>query len=289
MKDPGEVISAFLKTMESPFDHWYPVREDDEVDTHASNRFFLDMQKELGEDDLIGRMPFMRYQPKKGTPKEILMWEFRLETHQRFGMRTEEEFRTQRSSFATNHSTVRSIGGKFFFGGFAINLDDQAFLKGPLYAGSRCTIRTSAKLIGPILLGDGAYVNTSAILGRTILGAGSQIEEHATIKDSIIGRGVFIESGVKLLHRSGLQSRMIVTKDFRTMKEAPVSTGRHKFGAVIGDDCHIGANTVLEPGTILFPGCHIPAQTRIRAGIYEPDFFRTRVPGVGHTRAPNCS
>ena len=33
-----------------------------------------------------------------------------------------------------------------------------------------------------------------------------------------------------------------------------IETGVTKFGALVGDDCKIGANAVLSPGTILAKG-----------------------------------
>lgn len=34
-----------------------------------------------------------------------------------------------------------------------------------------------------------------------------------------------------------------------------MDSGLRKFGAVLGDGCQTGCNTVLNPGTIAAPGC----------------------------------
>jgi carbonic anhydrase/acetyltransferase-like protein (isoleucine patch superfamily) len=40
-------------------------------------------------------------------------------------------------------------------------------------------------------------------------------------------------------------------------------TGLVKFGAVLGDGCRIGANSVTSPGTLLPPGTIVPRLTLI--------------------------
>jgi acetyltransferase-like isoleucine patch superfamily enzyme len=43
-----------------------------------------------------------------------------------------------------------------------------------------------------------------------------------------------------------------------------VETGLAKFGAILGDGCEVGCNSVLNPGTILGAACAVPPLSRVR-------------------------
>jgi tetrahydrodipicolinate N-succinyltransferase len=65
---------------------------------------------------------------------------------------------------------------------------------------------------------------------------------------------------------------VIEVTDFRKgQKRANVSLERRKQGPFIGDGCRIGANAVIEAGTILMPGCVVDHGEVIRSGIYTKD------------------
>jgi UDP-N-acetylglucosamine diphosphorylase / glucose-1-phosphate thymidylyltransferase / UDP-N-acetylgalactosamine diphosphorylase / glucosamine-1-phosphate N-acetyltransferase / galactosamine-1-phosphate N-acetyltransferase len=68
---------------------------------------------------------------------------------------------------------------------------------------------------------------------------------------SLIGSRVNLEAGAVIaVHFNEREDKSIHARwmgQFRL-------TNVEKFGAVIGDDCKLGANCVLSPGTILEPG-----------------------------------
>ena len=47
-----------------------------------------------------------------------------------------------------------------------------------------------------------------------------------------------------------------------------VKTGLKKFGAVLGDDCKTGCNTVLNPGVVMGPGSVTYTNASLRGGYY---------------------
>ena len=51
---------------------------------------------------------------------------------------------------------------------------------------------------------------------------------------------------------------------------ARVAFGRRKIGAVLGDRCQLGCNSVTDPGTFLAPNTHAYPLSRLRAGVYGP-------------------
>ena len=48
-----------------------------------------------------------------------------------------------------------------------------------------------------------------------------------------------------------------------------IETGLRKFGAIIGDHVEVGCNSVLCPGTVIFPNTNIYPLTRVRGVIGE--------------------
>ncbi len=172
------------------------------------------------------------------------------------------------------HPAVGNVNGGRFYGGPNPTFDHSAVLRGPAWFGTNVKIRSSAKVIGPALLGDGTLLNTSSVFTRSIMGAGSQIDDLTVVKDAILGRDVYVLAGAKLLHRTRLKDEPIRVSDRRECAVgypvASMSIDRPKMGCVIGDGCVIGANAVLGPGTILMPGCQVPSGTVLPSGIYDP-------------------
>ena len=76
----------------------------------------------------------------------------------------------------------------------------------------------------------------------------SAIAHFNFIGDSIIGKNVNFEAGsITANHYNERKDKRIFVK----IKNEIINTNMEKFGALVGDDCKIGANAVLSPGTIL--------------------------------------
>lgn len=173
-----------------------------------------------------------------------------------------------------SHPVLTNIGSLLFYGGAERNWDSASTLFGPIWFGRGVTIRVSAKIIGPSLIDDSAFINTAAQVTRSILGQKTQIEEGATVKDAIIGSNVWVCAGARLTSRcedDPQHEREVLTQlPGKSIFDDPISTGRRKMGPIVGDGCVIGANAVLKPGVILLPGYKVPAGRVMHAGIYHP-------------------
>jgi acetyltransferase-like isoleucine patch superfamily enzyme len=265
------VHAAFLDALISPYDYWYPVDAAGEADISKAKTLYADFQKRLGDDELTGAMPYMRFQPVKGVEEHMLLTAFDPELHSCLDVKDEDDFRNKRRAMGPTHPEIRTFGSVSFFGGLESNFDHRSVIHGPLYAGHRCTVRASAKIIGPSHLGARTLLNTSSVFTRSIMGDDSQVDDLAVIKDSLIGCGVYIMPGAKLLHRVGLNGATIEVTDERESASArlPVRLKRPKMGCVIGDGCIIGADAVLGAGTILLPNVRIPHGLIVPSGIYD--------------------
>lgn len=141
-------------------------------------------------------------------------------------------------------------------------VETGAYIRGPAWIGDRCEIRQGAYLRGIVLAGDGAVLGHASEFKRCVLLEGAQAPHFNYVGDSILGVRAHIGAGVILSN---------VRLDKRTVRaslladegdDAPVGlsfqdTGLEKFGALIGDACEVGCNSVLNPGSILGARCKV--------------------------------
>ena len=146
---------------------------------------------------------------------------------------------------------------------------------------ANCHIEPGAVIIGPAIIGEGATIRTGAYIRQfVILGDGSLVGAHSEVKgsilfpnakaphqnyvgDSILGRGVNLGAGTILSNVKNVGREVTFHHD-----GAVVHTGLRKFGAILGDECKTGCNTVLNPGVLLGPGCVTYPNATLRGGYY---------------------
>jgi len=144
-----------------------------------------------------------------------------------------------------------------------------------------CKIEPGAVIVGPAILEHGVTVRTGAyVREHVVLGAGSLVGAHTEVKgsvlfpgaraphqnyvgDSVLGRDVNLGAGTILSNVKNVGREVT----FRHEGEV-VHTGLRKFGAVLGDGCKTGCNTVLNPGVLLGPGSVTYPNATLRGGFY---------------------
>ena len=144
-----------------------------------------------------------------------------------------------------------------------------------------CRIEPGAVIIGPAILESGVTVRTGAyVRERVVLGAGSLVGAHTEVKgsvllpgakaphqnyvgDSLLGRDVNLGAGTILSNVKNIGREVTFNHD-----GAVIHTGLRKFGAVLGDGCKTGCNTVLNPGVLLGPGSVTYPNATLRSGVY---------------------
>jgi len=127
-------------------------------------------------------------------------------------------------------------------------IEEGVILKAPLIVAEHCFIAAHAYLRGGVYLGPNVSVGPGSEIKRSVLGKGSALAHFNFIGDSIVGSDVNFEAGAVIAnhHNDRVNKEVYAMIDGHVMK-----TGVEKFGALIGDDTKIGANSVLFPGTIL--------------------------------------
>ncbi len=137
---------------------------------------------------------------------------------------------------------------------------------GPVVVHASATIEPSAHLIGPCLIESeaevrhGAYVRrfswicSGAVVGHntevkhSILLPGAKAPHFNYVGDSILGKGVNLGAGTKLSNLRNDGGEVHLRLDGQRL-----GSGLRKFGAVLGEGCQLGCNSVTNPGTVLGP------------------------------------
>jgi UDP-N-acetylglucosamine diphosphorylase / glucose-1-phosphate thymidylyltransferase / UDP-N-acetylgalactosamine diphosphorylase / glucosamine-1-phosphate N-acetyltransferase / galactosamine-1-phosphate N-acetyltransferase len=118
-----------------------------------------------------------------------------------------------------------------------------------------CLVASNAYLRGGIILGANTVVGPSVELKSIICCGHSDFAHLNYVGNSVVGKGVNFEGGSvvanHLNEKPGTTIRVKIGEDI-------VDTKQLKFGALVGDNCNIGANSVLSPGTILEPNTKVP-------------------------------
>ncbi len=154
-------------------------------------------------------------------------------------------------------------------------------LDGPVFIAANCRIEPGALLLGPTVIGEGCEIRTGAyVRGRVVIGNGCVVGAHTEIKgailldgaraphqnyvgDSILGRDVNLGAGTILSNVKNVGEEVTFRHE-----NLLVRTGLRKFGAVLGDGCRTGCNTVLNPGVLMGPGCVTYPNVCLRSGHY---------------------
>ena len=128
-------------------------------------------------------------------------------------------------------------------------IGDNVKIEGPCYIGPEVEIRHSAYLRKGAWICSGALVGHSSEVKNSILLPGSNAPHFNYVGDSIVGIGTNLGAGVKLSNVRNDRREILVTMEDGTR----INTGLRKMGAIIGDGCQLGCNTVTNPGALLLP------------------------------------
>jgi NDP-sugar pyrophosphorylase family protein len=137
-------------------------------------------------------------------------------------------------------------------------VEAAAVIKPPAVIGPRCLVAHGAYLRGGVWLDEECIVGPGAELKSSLMFRGSKLAHLNFVGDSIVGAGANLEAGSVVANyrneRSDKRIRVRLGSELVTLEI-------HKFGALIGDDCRIGANAVVAPGALVRPGSVLPRLT----------------------------
>lgn len=129
-------------------------------------------------------------------------------------------------------------------------IEAGVILKSPCIIGPNCFVAACAYLRGGVWLESNVIIGPSCEIKSSFIFSNSKAAHFNFIGDSIIGRNVNIEAGAIVAnYRNEMEDKEIIC----VIDGQKIATGINKFGSLVGDDCKIGANAVLSPGSILKP------------------------------------
>lgn len=145
-----------------------------------------------------------------------------------------------------------------------VKVEPGALLKGPAYIGPGTEVRQGAYVRGSVLVGSGCVVGHATELKNAVMLDGAKAGHFAYLGDSILGRNCNLGAGTKLANLK------IIERPYRIkVGDEDHVIQRRKFGAIMGDDCETGCNSVTNPGTILSKRCLVAPCVSVPPGFHK--------------------
>jgi UDP-N-acetylglucosamine diphosphorylase / glucose-1-phosphate thymidylyltransferase / UDP-N-acetylgalactosamine diphosphorylase / glucosamine-1-phosphate N-acetyltransferase / galactosamine-1-phosphate N-acetyltransferase len=135
-----------------------------------------------------------------------------------------------------------------------VTIDDFCKIKGPTYIGKGSFIGMSS-LIRNCMLGEKTRIGFNCEIARSYFAGHDKMAHQNVILDSVIGKGVWLGG------YSGTANVLLNNQNIRyELNGQLVDTGTNHFGAVIGNNCSVGASVIILPGR------QVPNNSIIQAG-----------------------
>jgi UDP-N-acetylglucosamine diphosphorylase / glucose-1-phosphate thymidylyltransferase / UDP-N-acetylgalactosamine diphosphorylase / glucosamine-1-phosphate N-acetyltransferase / galactosamine-1-phosphate N-acetyltransferase len=116
------------------------------------------------------------------------------------------------------------------------------YIEGPCVIGKNCRIGPHAYIRGATSIGDDCHIGHSTEIKNSIVMSGTKIPHFNYIGDSIIGSGCNFGAGTKIAN---------LRHDHKPVKVCGTSSGRVKFGAIVGDEVQFGINCSVNVGAVV--------------------------------------
>ena len=146
----------------------------------------------------------------------------------------------------------------------------SASVNGPCIIDSGAEIRHCAFIRSKAIVGKKAVVGNSVELKNCVLFDGVQVPHFNYVGDSVLGFKAHLGAGSVTSNVKSDKSDVCV----KTAAEV-IATGRRKFGAMLGDMCEVGCNSVLNPGTVLGRNVTVYPTSCVRGFVPENSIFKT--------------
>jgi UDP-N-acetylglucosamine diphosphorylase/glucosamine-1-phosphate N-acetyltransferase len=128
-------------------------------------------------------------------------------------------------------------------------IDAGVVIEGPALVRSGASVGPNAYVRGATLLGEDAKIGHSVEVKNSVIGRGSHVAHLSYVGDSVLGRDVNFGAGTNVANLRHDDEAVELT-----VKGERVSTGRRKFGVVVGDEAKTGINASLNAGVKLSSG-----------------------------------
>lgn len=128
-------------------------------------------------------------------------------------------------------------------------VDAGVVVEGPAYVARGATVGPNAYVRGRTYLGRNAHVGHSVEVKNSVVMAGAQVPHLSYVGDSVVGPDANLGAGTVVANLRHDGDAVAVAHDGDR-----VSTGRRKFGAVVGSNAKLAIGTKLNVGVTVGPG-----------------------------------
>jgi len=161
--------------------------------------------------------------------------------------------------------------GKDVYIGKGTSVEHGAYIEGPTIIGENCTIRHGAYIRGHVIMGDNSIAGHASEIIRSLLLPGAKAPHFNYVGDSLLGHGINLGAGTILSNLKNVKGNVVINYEGKKYE-----TGLKKFGAILGDRCQTGCNSVLNPGTIIGPDSIVYPTTSVRGVFPEKTIIKLR-------------
>lgn len=145
----------------------------------------------------------------------------------------------------------------------SVQVSKNAELHGPCIIEEDTEIRSSCYIRGNVLVGKGCVLGNSCEFKNAILFDQAAVPHYSYVGDSILGYKAHLGAGA-ITSNLKLDRQSIALK----LNAQRLPLGLRKLGAIIGDACEIGCQSVLSPATFLGRGSKVYPLTHVY-GYYQ--------------------
>ena len=138
------------------------------------------------------------------------------------------------------------------------------YLGAPCIIGPHTEVRHCAFVRGSALVGADCVVGNSCELKNVIIFDHVEVPHYNYVGDSILGFHSHMGAGSITSNVKSDRKNIVVHNGGEN-----IETGRHKFGAMLGDYVEVGCNSVLNPGTVIGPHSRVYPVSCVR-GVIPP-------------------
>ena len=152
------------------------------------------------------------------------------------------------------------IKGQLILGKGSV-IKSGTYIEGPCIIGENTSVGPNAYLRPGTTVGNNCHIGHAVEIKNSIIFDDTKIPHYNYIGDSVIGSRCNFGAGTKIAN---------LRHDHGIVKVGGASTGRKKFGAVIGDDVLFGINCSINTGSSIGSGTRV-APNSLVSGIVEND------------------
>jgi len=155
-----------------------------------------------------------------------------------------------------------SIEGNYIIGE-GTHIHSNVSIEGPVIIGKNVTIQSGALVRPGCIIGDNCVIGHCCEIKHSIVQDKAKVQSFTFAGDSIIGKSTRIGSGTILANRKFDQTNITI----KNSNGEKVDTGTDFFGAIVGDNTRLGANSTTLPGSFIGPYTWILPTVQVRGFI----------------------